>query len=93
MNTEELLNQRETTHGAFKHHAFCTQLLKTVISNTLDMSKAELSYQQQEAVDMICHKLGRIAAGNPDTKDHWDDIAGYSSLVSRELVEDYDDKG
>ena len=34
---------------------------------------------------MIAHKIGRILAGNPDFKDHWDDIAGYAVLISQRV--------
>jgi len=85
MNIENILEEREKTHGSFRTHAFCTQQLKFVLKDVQKMADTELSYQQQEALDMICHKLGRIVAGNPDTQDHWDDIAGYSTLVSRSL--------
>ena len=44
-----------------------------------------LSEVQKEALEMIQHKIGRILAGNPDHKDHWDDIAGYAKLVSDRL--------
>jgi hypothetical protein len=30
---------------------------------------------------MICHKLARIANGNPYYEDSWHDIGGYSQLV------------
>ena len=44
-----------------------------------------LSYQQLEALEMICHKIARIVAGDPDFADHWRDIAGYATLVANEL--------
>lgn len=34
---------------------------------------------------MIAHKLARIAVGDPDVNDHWDDIAGYATLVSQRM--------
>jgi hypothetical protein len=34
---------------------------------------------------MICHKLGRIAAGDIDYADSWHDIAGYAKLVEDRL--------
>ena len=34
---------------------------------------------------MIAHKLGRICAGDPDFPDHYKDIAGYATLVAKEL--------
>ena len=34
---------------------------------------------------MIAHKIGRILAGDPNHIDHWLDIAGYATLVAKEL--------
>jgi len=39
----------------------------------------------REGLHMVFHKLGRIAAGCATHKDHWDDIAGYATLVSRDI--------
>ena len=43
---------------------------------------AKLEQTQRESLDMIAHKIGRILAGDPDFRDHWDDIAGYAKLVA-----------
>ena len=45
----------------------------------------KLAPDQQEALDMICHKVGRIVNGDPDYIDSWDDIAGYARLVADRL--------
>lgn len=82
MNTRDILNERQTTHGDFTNHANCTQELKTVFHHHL---VGGLSCEQLEALDMIFHKIGRIASGNPNHKDHWDDLAGYATLVSDRL--------
>ena len=79
METKELLAERGKTHGDFSIHAQITQELKGVM-NEYNLHK--LSHVQCEALEMIQHKIGRILAGNPDHKDHWDDIAGYAKLVS-----------
>ena len=42
-----------------------------------------LEPEQQEALEMICHKLGRIANGDPNYADSWIDIAGYAKLANR----------
>jgi hypothetical protein len=34
---------------------------------------------------MICHKIGRILNGNPNNKDSWWDIAGYATLIVKQL--------
>ena len=79
MNTEELLNARGKTHGEFKNHAAASQGLKRELNRH---RKASLNDIQEEALAMILHKIARIISGNPNFKDHWDDIAGYAKLVA-----------
>lgn len=87
LRIEEILEDRKHTHGNFSDHARCTQRLKNIIKNELDLRRArnqfDLSDQQQEAIDMIIHKIGRIVAGDPDVQDHWDDIAGYANVANK----------
>lgn len=78
-----LLNERGKTHGDFTDHAAITQALKQEMSYT-DKWRG-LTYVQKEALEMIQHKVGRILAGDPNFKDHWDDIAGYAKLVADRL--------
>ena len=89
--TEALLNEREKTHGDYTEHAQITQSLKHVLygahllgpaSDVPYSAYAKLNPCQREALDMIAHKIGRILAGDPDFRDHWDDIAGYAKLVA-----------
>jgi hypothetical protein len=44
-----------------------------------------MSYVQREAIDMICHKLGRILSGDPSHPDHWLDIQGYARCAWERL--------
>lgn len=78
--TAQLLAERAKTHGSFEVHANITQTLKTALRAHLD--DKVISSRHLEALDMILHKIGRIVAGNPEYKDHWDDIAGYARLAS-----------
>lgn len=79
------LAERSKTHGDF--------LTNSVISQTLKLSLRardgweDLSASQREAIEMICHKLGRILAGNSNFEDHWRDIAGYATLIANQLLE------
>lgn len=91
METTKLINIRNKTHGNYGDHARITQTIKTVIQNfhtvksTCDMPVKPydlLNDCQRESLDMIAHKIGRILAGDPDFRDHWDDIAGYAKLVA-----------
>jgi hypothetical protein len=79
-NIDDILAERKKTHGEFLDHARATQGLKRVMEASPNWRK--LSDIQREALSVIAHKIGRILTGNPDHHDHWDDIAGYSKLVS-----------
>ena len=90
MDTTELLNERGKTHGDYGHHANITQNIKTVMANCWAPWNGadrvhcwhKLRNDQKESLDMIAHKIGRILAGDPDFRDHWDDIAGYAKLAA-----------
>lgn len=77
MEIEKVLEERGKTHGDFKFGSEVSQALKEIIA----VSDADMADHQEEALDMICHKLARIVAGNPNEPDHWRDIAGYATLV------------
>jgi hypothetical protein len=81
----ETLQERGKRYGSFTGHAAVTQQLKTVIARTLQARGRALAHDQQEALDMICHKIGRIINGDPDYADSWHDIAGYAQLVADRL--------
>ena len=85
MDINSILTERGKTHGKFWEHARVSQELKGAISWHFHTHPNTLSYQQLEALEMICHKIARIVAGDPDFADHWRDIAGYATLVANEL--------
>lgn len=80
MKTEEILAERQTTHGEFKDNARMSQNIKRLMEGTKNWQSLEDF--QKESLHMIAHKIGRILEGNPHFKDHWDDIAGYAKLVA-----------
>jgi hypothetical protein len=80
----DILAERQTTHGDFTDHANCAQELKNVFRSHCMVPPTNV---QAEAVEMILHKLARIASGNPNYKDHWDDIAGYATLAADRVSE------
>ena len=85
MSVSETLAEREKRYGDFTCHANVTQDLKRVVLNALESRQKELEDDQQEALDMIFHKIGRIINGDPDYADSWHDIAGYAQLVEDRL--------
>jgi hypothetical protein len=80
-----LLEERGARYGKFIDHAYLTQNLKDCIHGTRGQKTVAFNCDQKEALDMICHKIGRIVCGDPDYVDSWRDIAGYALLVADRL--------
>ena len=83
MNTKEILEERGKTHGDFSDNARVSQQLKMIVREEHGYRK--LNPVQKEAIDMILHKISRALCGNPNEPDHWEDMAGYSTLVVNRL--------
>lgn len=79
------LEERGQRYGTFTGHAEVTQKLKQVIMFELAIRDKKLQPNMQEALDMICHKIGRIINGDERYADSWHDIAGYAQLVDSQL--------
>ena len=85
MDINETLKDRGARYGAFEDHARVTQRLKRIVTEELRRQDKYVEPDQQEALDMIFHKIGRIVAGDPNYADSWRDIAGYAALVTKRL--------
>ena len=85
MNTTEILEERGKRYGAFFNHAEISQDLKNIVTLHLTIRKKILAHDQQEALDMICHKIARIINGDENYADSWIDVAGYAQLVADRL--------
>ena len=81
----QILTERGERYGKFVNHARISQSLKLVIADQLEARPLLLADDQQEALEMICHKIARIINGDPDYPDSWTDIAGYAQLVADRL--------
>lgn len=79
-----MLAERGKVHGDYTEHAQITQDLKQVIYKSRNWPV--LTPTMREALDMLAHKMGRILAGDPTHRDHWDDISGYSRLVAERVT-------
>ena len=82
---DAILDERGNRYGDFMGHAEVTQQLKNVVMAHLIKKRKALVVDQQEALEMIFHKVGRIVNGDPDYVDSWVDIAGYAQLVAARL--------
>lgn len=78
----QILEERGSNYGNFHTQANLSQTLKSIINqHYVSVHKEVMPNFMAEALSMICHKIARIANGNPTYVDSWQDIAGYSQLV------------
>lgn len=82
---DAVLQERGSRYGSFVLHAALSQDLLDSIQTHMGLGWAALDADQRESIQMICHKLARIANGDPDYADSWVDIAGYAKLVADRL--------
>ncbi len=80
-----ILDDRGARYGKFRDHARVSIALTDIISDRLQARGVYVTVSQAEALRMICHKIARIANGDPNYADSWVDIAGYAMLVADEL--------
>lgn len=88
----EVLRERGQNYGLFSDMSQVAQDLKSVVRAALtqnpqyaacsDADKATLN----EGLDMILHKISRIACGDPTFHDSWLDIAGYATITLRDTA-------
>lgn len=85
---EDTLKERGNNYGNFHTLANLTQTLQTIIMQhymsvhgTKENPAPQMPHFMAESIHMICHKLSRIANGNPMHADSWHDIGGYAELV------------
>lgn len=55
------------------------------IRRALETNEPKWSNLQKYALDMIAMKLSRLVAGDANKADTWHDIAGYATLVEKQL--------
>lgn len=86
-STEETLKERGNRYGEFRNHAQLSQTLKATFDNHVREYGRPEEFEpfMSEAIEMIFHKLARIANGDPTYDDNYRDIAGFAELVVKEL--------
>jgi len=78
-STAEILAERRDTHGEYSDHARCTQsIMRSLMS---ERNWENLPDEMKESLHMFAHKMARVVTGSPCVADHWQDIAGYSTLI------------
>ncbi len=78
----EMLIQRQSIYGEFKNHAEIESLLMSVVEDF----QGNLDKVQRVGLHMIIHKIARVLnTPDPDYLDNWRDIAGYATLVEKDI--------
>lgn len=80
---DALLKERRARYGDYTEIASMVQTMKEVIRHGSSWQKMDAD--MRESLDMVIHKIGRIANSNPEYADSWVDIAGYARLVADRL--------
>jgi hypothetical protein len=80
-DVDAILDERGKRYGTFGGHAEIAQQLKATLRIYEAKRGCDLSPDQRESLEMICHKIARIINGDPDYVDSWVDIAGYAQLI------------
>lgn len=83
MTIEKTLKQRGSIYGAFSDNAETSQILKQTMRQAKNWD--ELSYAQQEALEMVQHKISRMLNGNHNYQDNVVDILGYTELMFKDM--------
>jgi len=84
MDLNKTLDERGKRYGDYAPKAHYMQQLKDGMR--CQPSWTSVRGYQRETLDMIMHKIARIVHGDPDYVDSWQDIAGYATLVVKELT-------
>jgi len=89
VSVETTLVQRGNRYGEFKNGAKLSQTLKSAFDkHIIKYGQPEnFTASMTESLEMIFHKLARIANGDPTYDDTWRDIAGYAQLIVDEINE------
>ena len=84
-NLQEILSEREQTHGAYREVAGYSQAMKQLMRSSRNWDRLDVA--QAQALEVVADKVARILCGDPGHLDHWQDGAGYFELVVRDLIE------
>lgn len=79
MEIDDTLTQRGQVHGDYV--VMCNVIAKLRSVLTASPNWHTMSPVQQETLNMLCVKMGRIVTGDASFADHWLDIEGYAKLA------------
>jgi len=81
------LAERGSNYGKFENHAKLSQSLQVLFEGHVRRYGQPEKYtdSMNEAIQLIMHKLARIANGSPMYIENFRDICGYAQLIINEL--------
>jgi hypothetical protein len=80
--TPKMIPNRDEQHGGMEAVGSLSQSMKIPIHHGANWYL--LTPGEQEALDMIAHKIARILSGaDPHDPQHWEDVAGYAHAAMR----------
>lgn len=82
-SVDKTINERANVHGDYDETARISQTLKIVLRESHGWEN--LTFAQQDSLEIIALKMARILSGNPEFADHWHDIQGYAKLIEDRL--------
>ena len=84
MSIDQILSEREQTHGLYREVAGYAQAMKTLMRSSRNWDRLDVT--QAQTLEVVADKVARILCGDPSFADHWQDGAGYFELVVRDLT-------
>jgi len=81
----KILAERGEQYGSYRSQAELSRAIRDLV---LSHIKCEIPAYMEESINMISHKIARVANGNTHNVDSWRDIAGYATLVANLLEEE-----
>lgn len=80
---EDTLRARGGRYGTLTSNGIIAQNLKDAMHVAPNWYR--LTPDKAEALHQIASKISRILTGDPEYADNWHDIAGYATLVEKEI--------
>ena len=85
-SVDDTLDERGRRYGKFVDVSKATIAIQSALYDQFHPNKLNtMPDDVAVALDMICHKMARIAVGDMEYIDNWIDIAGYAQLVGDRL--------
>jgi hypothetical protein len=82
-NVDDTLDERGTKYGDYGEQAAIVERLIETIRKSPNWDHMPATHRV--ALYLIALKIGRVCTGDVNYDDNWRDIAGYATLVEREI--------